>query len=226
MSPHSKIKRAVATFGLGVMIMFSCSLSPAHAVTLPDPVVDTPLASAPAKDQSVVVAGGCFWGIQAVFQHLKGVKEAVSGYAGGTAETAHYNTVSSGTTGHAESVRVTYDPSQITLGQILKVFFSVAHNPTELNYQGPDHGTQYRSAIFVASPEQEKIAASYIAQLDQARVFSDPIATKLEPFKAFYPAEDYHQNYATLHPDSPYIAINDAPKVMALEKEFPGLYVK
>ncbi len=176
--------------------MISCNLSPANAVVLPDPVVDTPLASNSAKSESIVLAGGCFWGIQAVYQHLKGVRQATSGYAGGEAGTAHYNIVGSGTTGHAESVQVIYDPSQVTLGQILKVYFSVAHNPTELNFQGPDHGTQYRSAIFFANPEQEKVAAAYIDQLQKAAVFDDPIVTKLEPLKQFYPAEAYHQDYA------------------------------
>jgi peptide-methionine (S)-S-oxide reductase len=154
------------------------------------------------------------------------VTKAVSGYAGGNASTASYETVSSGTTGHAESVQVTYDPSQVTLGQILKVYFSVAHDPTELNRQGPDHGTQYRSAIFFGSPEQQKIAAAYIAQLDQAKTFSGPIVTKLEPLQAFYPAEGYHQDYARLHPTNAYIATNDLPKVVALEKQYPQLYVE
>jgi len=205
--------------------MFACGLANATSATLPDAVLDNPLAQTKSHD-TIVVAGGCFWGVQAVFQHLKGVSEAVSGYAGGDAATAHYEMVSSGDTGHAESVQVTYDPSQISLGQVLKVFFAVAHNPTELNRQGPDSGTQYRSAIFTHSPEQMRIAEAYINQLNQAKVFASPIVTKVEPLKVFYAAEDYHQNYATLHPLNPYIAINDAPKVSALEKEFPELYVK
>jgi len=203
----------------------ACGMASATPVNLPDPILDTPLAKTKSED-SVVVAGGCFWGIQAVFQHVKGVTQATSGYAGGSSITAHYPIVSTGTTGHAESVQVTYDPSQITLGQILKVFFSVAHDPTELNYQGPDHGAQYRSAIFFATPDQQKIADAYIAQLNAAKSFPQPIVTKLESLDKFYPAEDYHQNYARLHPDNPYIVINDAPKVTALEKAFPNLYVK
>jgi peptide-methionine (S)-S-oxide reductase len=154
------------------------------------------------------------------------VTQAISGYAGGAASTAHYEIVSGGATGHAEAVQVTYDPSQITPGQILKVFFAVAHNPTQVDSQGPDHGTQYRSAIFFASAEQQKIADAYIAQLQKANVFPQPIATKVEPLKEFYEAEAYHQNYARLHPENPYIAVNDLPKVSALEKEFPNLYVK
>jgi len=204
----------------------ACSISSAYAANLPDPAVDETLAAPGAALSTIVVAGGCFWGIQAVFQHLKGVKQAVSGYTGGSANTADYDDVSTRTTGHAESVQVTYDPSQITLGQILRVFFSVAHDPTQLNRQGPDTGPEYRSAIFIASPEQEKVARAYIAQLDKARVYSAPIVTKLEPFTKFYPAENYHQNFATLHPNNPYIVINDAPKVAALEKTFPDLYVK
>jgi peptide-methionine (S)-S-oxide reductase len=210
-------------FGMIPVATLACGIATAHAAPLPDPILDTPLAQN-AAPQSITVAGGCFWGVQAVFQHVKGVTKAVSGYAGGAADTANYETVSSGRTGHAESVQVTYDPSQVTLGQILKVYFSVAHDPTELNRQGPDHGTQYRSEIFFSSPEQEKIANAYIAQLQQAKVFSDPIVTKVEALQAFYPAEDYHQDYARLHPDNMYIAINDLPKVAALQKQYPQLY--
>jgi peptide-methionine (S)-S-oxide reductase len=199
--------------------------SAAQAVSLPDPVMDTKLA-AKTGEQSIVLSGGCFWGVQAVFQHVKGVKSAVAGYAGGAADTAHYEMVSTGTTGHAESVQVTYDPSQVTLGEILKVYFSVAHDPTELNRQGPDSGSQYRSAIFYNTPEQEKLAEAYIAQLNQAKSFPQPIVTALAPLKGFYAAEDYHQDYARLHPYDPYIAINDAPKVAHLQKELPDLYVK
>ncbi len=190
---------------------------------LPAPAVDAPLATAKAQ-QTAVVAGGCFWGIQAVFQHVKGVISATSGYSGGAANTAEYEVVSTGDTGHAESVQITYDPSQITYGQLLRVFFSVAHDPTQLNRQGPDTGTQYRSSIFYASDEQKRIADAYIAQLDKAKVFSRPIVTQVVPLKAFYPAEAYHQNYATLHPDNPYIVYNDAPKVANLRQQFPDLY--
>ncbi|MDR3449705.1 MAG: peptide-methionine (S)-S-oxide reductase MsrA [Alphaproteobacteria bacterium] len=210
--------------GMVPVATLACGIGGAQAVTLPAPTLDEPLAQAGTAPESITVAGGCFWGVQAVFQHVRGVTKAVSGYTGGDAATAHYDVVSRGTSGHAESVQVTYDPSQVTLGQLLRVFFSVAHNPTELDRQGPDHGTQYRSAIFFTSPEQQKIAAAYIEQLQTAKAFAEPIVTKLEPLKAFYAAEDYHQDYARLHPDQPYIAINDLPKVAALQREFPLLY--
>ena len=194
------------------------------ATALPDPTVDETLST--QKGQStLVVAGGCFWGVQAVFQHVKGVTRATSGYAGGTVKNPDYEDVSSGETGHAESVEIIYDPSQVTLGQLLKVFFSVAHNPTELNRQGPDSGTQYRSAIFFANADQQRIAQAYLDQLHQAKAFSSPIVTQIAPLKAFYRAEDYHQNYATNHPDNPYIATFDLPKVKHLQQQFPNLYV-
>lgn len=221
-----KSKMAFSLIGLLALLAFIYPLSFSYATTLPDASLDTPLAAAGTVPATIVVSGGCFWGVQAVFQHVRGVKEATSGYAGGDADTAHYEIVSTGKTGHAESVRVTYDPSQVTLGKLLKVFFSVAHDPTELNYQGPDHGTQYRSAIFFTTPEQQKITDAYIAQLDQAGVFKNPIVTKVTSLSAFYPAEDYHQDYARLHPDNPYIAHNDLPKVANLEAEFPDLYIK
>jgi peptide-methionine (S)-S-oxide reductase len=192
---------------------------------LPDAVVDAPLASN-TGEQTALVSGGCFWGIQAVFQHVRGVKNATSGYSGGAASTAEYEVVSTGKTGHAESVKITFDPAQISYGQLLKVFFFVAHDPTELNRQGPDTGSQYRSVIFYANEEQKHIAEAYISQLEQGKAFSHPIVTQVVPLTAFYPAEAYHQNYATLHPDNPYIAINDAPKVEHLRKEFPDLYRK
>ncbi len=192
---------------------------------LPNPVVDAALAAKPGE-QTAVVSGGCFWGIQAVFQHVKGVNTAISGYSGGSAATAEYEVVSTGATGHAESVKITYDPAQISYGQLLKVFFSVAHDPTQLNRQGPDTGTQYRSVIFYANEEQKHIAEAYIAQLGQAKSFPRPIVTQVVPLKAFYPAEAYHQNYATIHPDNPYIAINDAPKVDHLREQLPDLYKK
>ncbi len=196
-----------------------------RSVAIPDPAVDAPLASNSGQ-QTAVFAGGCFWGIQAVFQHVKGVKEATSGYSGGSVATPGYEEVGTGTTGHAESVKIIFDPSQISYGQLLKVFFSVAHDPTQLNRQGPDSGTQYRSAIFFANDEQKRIAEAYISQLDQAKSFPGRIVTQVVPLKAFYPAEAYHQNYATLHPDNPYIAINDAPKVEHLRQQFPDLYRK
>ena len=196
-----------------------------HSIALPDPAVDAPLAASSGQ-QTTVFAGGCFWGVQAVFQHVKGVKEATSGYSGGSVTAPGYEEVSTGTTGHAESVKIIFDPSQISYGQLLKVFFSVAHDPTQLNRQGPDSGTQYRSAIFFANEEQKHIAEAYISQLDQAKSFPRPIVTQVVPLKAFYKAEGYHQNYATLHPDNPYIAINDAPKVDHLREQFPNLYKK
>ena len=194
-----------------------------RTAALPNPAVDAPIASSKAE-QTAVVAGGCFWGIQAVFQHVKGVIKATSGYSGGAANTAEYELVSTGDTGHAESVKITYDPSQITYGELLRVFFSVAHDPTQLNRQGPDSGTQYRSVIFYNSDEQKRIAEAYIAQLDKARVFPSPIVTQVVPLKAFYAAEAYHQNYAAQHPGNPYIVYNDAPKVAHLRQQFPDLY--
>ncbi|HUQ46896.1 MAG TPA: peptide-methionine (S)-S-oxide reductase MsrA [Gemmatimonadaceae bacterium] len=191
--------------------------------TVPGPAIDNPLAAAPGQE-TAVFAGGCFWGIQAVFQHVKGVKSSVSGYAGGTVGSPSYEQVSSGTTGHAESVRVVFDPSKVSYGQLLRVFFSVAHDPTQLNYQGPDHGTQYRSEIFYTTDAQKKIAAAYIDQLGKARVFRKPIVTKLEKAGKFNVAESYHQNYATEHPNDMYIRINDAPKVENLRKELSQLY--
>jgi peptide-methionine (S)-S-oxide reductase len=201
----------------------ACSASDKTLAPVPNPVVDAPVAASKGQ-QSVVIAGGCFWGIQAVFQHVKGVINATSGYAGGAANTAQYEVVSTGDTGHAESVKITYDPSQITYGQLLRVFFSVAHDPTQLNRQGPDTGSQYRSVIFYANDEQQHIARAYIAQLDKAGVFPRPIMTQVVALKAFYPAEAYHQDYATRHPHDLYIVYNDAPKVVQLHQQFPELY--
>lgn len=215
------IIRGFAVLCLGGAVACNGSSAP---VVVPGPAVDIPLAKVKGTD-SIVLAGGCFWGIQAVFQHVKGVTSAVSGYSGGVAQTANYETVSEGSSGHAESVKVTYDPSQVSLGQLLRVFFSVAHDPTELNRQGPDSGTQYRSAIFYSSDEQKRIAQAYIDQLNRAKVFSGPIVTEVSGNKGFYPAEDYHQNYATLHPNQPYIAINDLPKVEHLKQMFPAIYM-
>ena len=173
---------------------------------------------------TAVFSGGCFWGVDAVFKHVKGVTKVVSGYAGGAADTAHYEVVSTGTTGHAESVQVTYDPSKVSYDDLLKVFFFVAHDPTELNRQGPDTGTQYRSSIWYENDAQKKMADDYVAQLDREHAFHAPIVTKVVPFSGFYPAEDYHQNYLELHPDQPYIVFNDLPKLEQLQKDFPGLY--
>lgn len=218
------VRRLIRT--IPAALLACCLGVPASAAVLPDPAVDEPVAQHAAVEKTIVLAGGCFWGIQNVFQHVKGVTKAVSGYAGGKADTAEYEVVSTGETGHAESVQVTYDPSQVTLGKILKVYFGAAHNPTELNRQGPDHGTQYRSAIFYTNDEQRKIAQAYIDQLQKAHVFSAPIVTKLEALPQFYPAEGYHQNYAKLHPDNMYIVINDLPKVKELQSMFPELYTE
>jgi len=186
------------------------------------PVIQRPALN--AGHQTAVFAGGCFWGVDAVFKHVKGVSQVVSGYSGGNASTAEYEVVSNGTTGHAESVEVTYDPSQVSYSDLLKVFFYAAHDPTELNRQGPDSGSQYRSAIFYANADQKKIADAYIAQLDQAKVFSEPIVTQVVPLKGFFPAEGYHQNFLARHPDYPYIVINDMPKLDLLHEKFPQLY--
>jgi len=191
------------------------------AVEIPPPALDLTQTGNTAV---AVFAGGCFWGVQGVFQHVEGVTRAVSGYSGGAAETATYEQTGSGTTGHAEAVEVTYDPSVVSYGDLLQIYFSVAHNPTQLNYQGPDHGTQYRSTIFVQDAEQERIAAAYISQLDDAGLFEGPIVTTLEPLTAFYPAEQYHQDFLTLNPTWPYIAIHDLPKIAALESLFPERY--
>jgi len=215
-----RIASSVLALLLGVA---ACNAKTGAGVALPAPTADAKL-TATSGQQTVVVAGGCFWGIQAVFQHVKGVTSATSGYSGGSSHTAEYEIVSTGQTGHAESVQVVYDPSKITFGELLRIFFSVAHDPTQLNRQGPDEGTQYRSVIFYGTDEQKQIAESYIAQLDNAKVFSHRIVTQVVPLKAFYPAEAYHQNYATLHPNNPYIAFNDAPKVEHLRQEFPDLY--
>lgn len=218
----SSTRLILALFG-ALLGTTACNAKASPAAAVPAPVVDATRASAPGK-QNAVVSGGCFWGVQAVFQHVKGVISATSGYAGGSAKTAEYETVSTGETGHAESVQIVYDPSQITYGELLRVFFSVAHDPTQLNRQGPDEGTQYRSSIFFSNDEQKKIAEAYIAQLDHAQIFPRPIVTKVVPLQGFYPAEAYHQNYATLHPNQPYIVFNDAPKVEHLKQQFPDLY--
>jgi peptide-methionine (S)-S-oxide reductase len=190
--------------------------------------IDPPALDQPASEglETAVLAGGCFWGVQAVYQHAKGVRNAVSGYAGGDAKDANYQAVSYGRTGHAEAVRVTFDPRVTSYGKILQIFFSVAHDPTQLNRQGPDSGTQYRSAIFTTNDEQKKVAEAYIAQLNAAKVYRKPIVTKVGPLEAFYPAEAYHQDYLTLHPNQPYIAYNDIPKVENLRKIFAENYIE
>jgi peptide-methionine (S)-S-oxide reductase len=210
----------VAILGVGAA---GCHRASAANTVLPVPVTDEAAVSG-AGLRTAVLAGGCFWGIQDVFQHVKGVVSATSGYAGGSAATAHYEIVSSGTTEHAETVQVLYDPKQITYGQLLRVFFAVGHDPTQLNRQGPDSGVQYRSVIFYRDAEQEHIAAAYVAQLRAANVFARPIVTRLTPLQAFYTAEDYHQDYARRHPHDLYIVYNDAPKVADLQRQFPELY--
>ncbi|KPA90171.1 MULTISPECIES: peptide-methionine (S)-S-oxide reductase MsrA [Pseudomonas] len=212
---------AVAGLALSILLVQRLAFAAEPAVQIAPPALDEP---ATAGQATAVFAGGCFWGVQGVFQHVRGVQNVVSGYAGGAAGTAHYEQVGEGDTGHAESVQITYDPSQVSYGKLLQVFFSVAHDPTQLNRQGPDSGTQYRSAIFPVNAGQEKIAQAYIAQLDGARVFPSKIVTRIEDNKVFYPAEGYHQNYLTLHPYVPYIAINDLPKVENLKRMEPQWY--
>ena len=220
------LRRAPAPL-VAALVLFACvwlMASPSGAEdahVIPAPALDEPASGA---SETVVFAGGCFWGVQGVFQHVKGVTSAVSGYAGGDRKTAEYETVSTGATGHAESVEVTFDPQQVTYGRLLHIYFSVAHDPTELNYQGPDSGTQYRSTIFPRSDEQARVAKAYIAQLDAAHVFGKPIVTTIDPGRAFYRAEDYHQDFLTRHPTYPYIVINDLPKIANLKRLFPDSY--
>jgi len=233
---RSALRRAALAVVCGTALALVLFRLPAHSDepvrVVPAPVLDEPAgagasaaaASPTGTTETAVLAGGCFWGVQGVFEHVKGVRRAVSGYAGGAAGTASYETVSTGRTGHAESVEITYDPTQISYGRLLQIYFSVVHDPTELNYQGPDHGTQYRSAIFVKDDAQRRIAEAYIAQLGQAGVYSKPIVTRVEPLTGFYPAEKYHQDYLTLNPDQPYIAYNDIPKVRNLSRLFADRY--
>ena len=212
-----------ATLALGAATLLPPrSASAEDMKRVPPPTLEMP--TTPAKNDTAVFAGGCFWGVQGVFQHVKGVTSAVSGYSGGSKMTAFYPVVSTGETGHAESVKVTYDPSQVSYGKLLQIYFSVVTDPTMLNAQGPDEGTQYRSDLFVTSPEQAKVASAYIAQLGKSHAFLHPIVTKVSNFQAFYPAEAYHQNYLTLHPHNPYIAENDIPKVEGLKSLFPSEY--
>lgn len=213
---------ALIAAGASLAVLRS-SAEVAHSIPAPANDEQSAPGSEPASEV-VVLAGGCFWGVQGVFQHVNGVANAVSGYAGGDQKTAHYEIVGSGGTGHAESVQVTFDPRKISYGRILQIYFSVVHDPTQLNRQGPDVGPQYRSAIFPASPEQARVAKAYIAQLNQARVFNAAIVTKIEPDRPFYPAEDYHQDYLTKHPGQPYIVYNDLPKIGELTRLFPDVY--
>ena len=218
---------ALSAAAVGALAIAAFAVMPLRAaedaVTIPPPAAD---AQGAEGVQTAVLSGGCFWGVQGVFQHTAGVTSAVSGYAGGSQMTASYEQVSSGTTGHAESVQVKYDPKKISYGKILQIFFSVVHDPTQLNRQGPDTGTQYRSAIFTTSDEQKKVADAYIAQLNAAKVYSRPIVTKVGPLQGFFPAEAYHQDYLTLHPNQPYIAYNDLPKVENLKKLFAENYIE
>jgi peptide-methionine (S)-S-oxide reductase len=215
---HGLVRFAVPILAALAPALTSCAES---ATVIPPPAVDEPAAG---TSETAVLGGGCFWGVQAVFQHLKGVRQALSGYSGGTRETAEYEIVSSGHTGHAESVRITFDPREVSYGRILQVYFSVAHDPTQLNRQGPDSGTQYRSVIFAMNENQRRVAQQYVEQLDRAGVFRHPIVTKIDAFGGFYAAEPYHQDFATRHPDHPYIAYNDLPKVENLKRLFPDLY--
>ena len=227
MSPttFSRLSLCAAAAGALALAVFAVAPSRAaeDAVIIPAPTADTQPAG---SLQTAVIAGGCFWGVQGVFQHTAGVVNAVSGYAGGNKSTADYRLVSTGSTGHAEAVEIKYDPNKISYGKILQIFFSVAHDPTQLNRQGPDSGTQYRSAIFTTSDEQKKVAEAYIAQLNAAKVYRKPIVTTIGPLEAFYPAEAYHQDYLTLHPNQPYIAFNDLPKVEHLKKIFAENYIE
>lgn len=211
----------------GVMLLFALApwavpSAAEDAHVIPEAAVDEQPAQ--SSSEIAVLAGGCFWGVQGVFQHVAGVTRAVSGYTGGQADTAQYEMVGTGTTGHAESVQITFDPSKISYGKILQIYFSVAHNPTQLNYQGPDTGTQYRSAIFPVNDQQARVAKAYIAELNQVHAFADPIVTTIEPGRTFYPAEDYHQDFLTRHRGHPYIVINDMPKIENLKHIFPDVY--
>jgi peptide-methionine (S)-S-oxide reductase len=227
MSRSQFSRLSLCAAAIGALAMTAFAIAPLRAAE-DAVIIPTPAQDVQASDglQTAVVAGGCFWGVQGVFQHTAGVVNAVSGYAGGSKMTADYHMVTTGTTGHAESVQIKYDPKQISYGKILQIFFSVAHDPTQLNRQGPDSGTQYRSAIFTTSDEQKKIAEAYIAQLNAAKVYKKPIVTKVGPLEGFFPAEAYHQDYLTLHPDQPYIAYNDIPKVENLKKIFADTYIE
>jgi peptide-methionine (S)-S-oxide reductase len=220
----SRVVTACAIALVGAALWHSGLLKAEVAQMVPAPKADS--AKAPGDTQTAVISGGCFWGVQGVFQHVKGVKRVVSGYAGGEKATAEYETVSTGTTGHAESVQISFDPAQITYGQLLQIAFSVAFDPTELNRQGPDSGTQYRSEIWYANDAQKNIATAYIEQLNQAHTFARPIVTRVDPLRGFYAAEGYHQDYLYLHPSQPYIAINDLPKVNNLKHIFPDIYLQ
>jgi peptide-methionine (S)-S-oxide reductase len=217
-----RVAALIAVVAMGVVLSRSLLFGAEAPVVIAPPAVDNPKSSGPP--QTAVLAGGCFWGVQGVFEHVRGVQKVVAGYAGGSGSTARYETVSSGGTGHAESVKITFDPAAISYGQILQIAFSVVHDPTQLNRQGPDVGTQYRSAIFYADEDQKRIALAYIAQLDQAHSFARPIVTRVEPLRGFYAAEDYHQDYLIRNPTQPYIALYDIPKIENFKRTFPELY--
>lgn len=218
----AKATQVLILVGAALFISHGMAFSAERAVVIPAPASDEPASN--ERSEKMVISGGCFWGVQGVYQHVHGVLNAVSGYAGGRKETANYSQVSTGATGHAESVEITYDPKQVTYGQLLQVFFSVAHNPTELNRQGPDTGTQYRSAVFPLNQTQQSVAQNYVTQLNHAKVFGAPVVTNIETYRGFYPAESYHQNYLTLNPNQPYIVYNDLPKIEQLKQLFPKLY--
>ena len=225
-APRARLRRFPLLATLAGALAVLAALRLAHtaetAVAIPPPAVDEPASD--ARSETAVFAGGCFWGVQGVFQHVKGVRRAVSGYAGGSRADAHYERVGGGDTGHAESVQVTFDPREVSYGQLLQVYFSVAHDPTQLNRQGPDAGSQYRSTIFATTPAQEDVATKYIGQLSRSNAYARPIVTTIETGRTFFPAEDYHQNYLTLHPREPYIVYNDLPKIEHLKAMFPALY--
>ena len=221
----SKVSLNHVRFFTGLLALSLLGAIAARAADGPIPAfAGEPPSSAAKGKQTAVLSGGCFWGVDAVFKHTRGVENVVAGYSGGSAATAHYEVVSGGRTGHAESVKITYDPSKISYSELLRIFFSVAHDPTELNHQGPDEGTQYRSVIFYSTEDQKQIALAYINQLNNAKVFRKPIVTQVVPLQAFYPAEAYHQNFLALHPDNPYIVYNDLPKLRELQKQFPTLF--
>jgi peptide-methionine (S)-S-oxide reductase len=227
MSPRRFSRLSFGAAAIGALALAAIAIGPSRAseeaVVIPPPTLDVQAADG---IQTAVIAGGCFWGVQGVYQHTSGVLNAVSGYSGGSKMTANYTMIGTGTTGHAEAVEIKYDPKKISYGKILQIFFSVVHDPTQLNRQGPDVGTQYRSAISTANDEQKKVAEAYIAQLNAAKVYKKPIQTKVGPLQAFFPAEDYHQDYLTLHPNQPYIVFNDIPKIENLKKIFADNYIE
>ena len=221
---NTKIRNVAAVIALAAC-GWACGQAGADAANkvIPPPALDTPAGAARGLE-TAVLAGGCFWGLQGMFEHVQGVTKVVAGYSGGTRETAHYEMVGTERTGHAESVEITFDPKKVSYGQLLRLYFAVAHDPTQLDRQGPDSGPSYRSEIFFASPAQERVARAYVAQLDKAKVFGKPIVTRIEPLKEFYPAEDYHQDFLVHNPSYPYIVVNDLPKIAALKRVYPELY--